>query len=102
MVTSKNKGEDILVITSYKLLNQDEETDKMYYWYLGEISRSPALVHVGISISMMLAGNTSERKQSQAILERVESGFLRQMVREPARGGALLDLLFTEKNLWVM
>lgn len=41
---------DIMVGVSYKLLNQDEEADKMFYGPLGEASRSLALVQVGISI----------------------------------------------------
>ena len=34
-------------------------------------------------------------KQSKRFLERVQDSFLTQLVREPTRGGALLDLLFT-------
>jgi len=42
--------------------------------------------------------NTAERKKSRRFLERVEDNFLMQLVSEPTRGGASLDLLFTNKE----
>ena len=42
--------------------------------------------------------NTAQRKQSKRFLECVEDSFLTQLVREPTRGGALLDLLFTNSE----
>ena len=46
----------------------------------------------------MLKYNTAQRKQSKRFLGRVEDSFLTQLVREPTRDGALLDLLFTNKE----
>jgi len=37
----------------------------------------------------------AERKQSRNFLNCVEDNFLTQLVSEPTRGGASLDLLFT-------
>ncbi|KAK4807040.1 hypothetical protein QYF61_018381 [Mycteria americana] len=42
--------------------------------------------------------NTAERKQSRKFLECVEDNFLTQLVSEPTRGGASLDLLFTNRE----
>jgi len=41
--------------------------------------------------------NTEERKQSRRFLECVEDNFLTQLVGEPNRQGASLDLLFTNR-----
>ena len=46
----------------------------------------------------MLKYNTAQRKQSERFLECVEDSFLTQLVQEPTRGGALLDLLFTNSE----
>jgi len=40
--------------------------------------------------------NAAERKQSRRSLECVEDNFLMQLVSEPTRRGASLDLLFTD------
>jgi len=42
--------------------------------------------------------STAERKQSRRFLECVEDNFRMQLVSEPARGGASLDLLFTNRE----
>jgi len=42
--------------------------------------------------------NTAERKQSRRFLQCMEGNFLMQLVSEPTRGGALLDLLFTNRE----
>lgn len=39
---------------------------------------------------------TAESRQSRKFLKRVEGNSLTQLVREPARDGALLDLLFAD------
>jgi len=45
--------------------------------------------------------NTAERKQSRRFLDCVEDNFLTQLVSEPTRGRASLDLLFTNTEGWV-
>jgi len=42
--------------------------------------------------------NTAERKQSRRFLECVEDNFLTQLISEPIRGGASLDLLFIKRE----
>ena len=42
--------------------------------------------------------NTAEKKQSRRFLECVEDNFLTQLVSEPTRAGASLDLLFANRE----
>ena len=81
----------------YRPPNQDEEMDKAFYKQLAEVTQSPALVLIGdFSFpDICLDYNTAQRKQSKRFLGRVEDSFLTQLVREPTRRGASLDLLFT-------
>ncbi|XP_072728592.1 cilia- and flagella-associated protein 20 isoform X1 [Ciconia boyciana] len=67
---------------------------------LGEASRSLALVLVGdFNLpDVCWKYNTAERKQSRRFLERVADNFLTQLVSEPTREGALLDLLFMNRE----
>ncbi|KAK4823310.1 hypothetical protein QYF61_000523 [Mycteria americana] len=67
---------------------------------LGEASRSLALVLVGdFNLpDVCWKYNTAERKQSRRFLERVADNFLTQLVSEPTREGAPLDLLFTNRE----
>ena len=39
-----------------------------------------------------------QKEQSRRFLECMEDNFLLQLVRDPTRGGALLDLLFTNRE----
>ncbi|KAK4831147.1 hypothetical protein QYF61_015450 [Mycteria americana] len=67
---------------------------------LGEASRSLALVLVGdFNLpDVCWKYNTAERKQSRRFLECVADNFLTQLVSEPTREGAPLDLLFTNRE----
>jgi len=49
-------------------------------------------------LDICLKYNTAERKQCRRLLECVEDNFLMQLVSEPTRGGASLDLLFTNRE----
>ena len=51
----------------------------------------------GNSTSLIYARNTIQSSLGR-FLERVEDNFLVQLVREPTRGGAPLDLLFTNRE----
>ncbi|KAK4831137.1 LOW QUALITY PROTEIN: hypothetical protein QYF61_015440 [Mycteria americana] len=75
-------------------------TDELFYKQLGEASRSLALVLVGdFNLpDVCWKYNTAERKQSGRFLERVADNFLTQLVSEPTREGAPLDLLFTNRE----
>ncbi|KAK4825626.1 hypothetical protein QYF61_001306 [Mycteria americana] len=91
---------DIVVAVCYRLPNQDDEADELFYKQLGEASRSLALVLVGdFNLpDVCWKYNTAERKQSRRFLECVADNFLTQLVSEPMREGASLDLLFTNRE----
>ncbi|KAK4823755.1 hypothetical protein QYF61_006051 [Mycteria americana] len=61
-------------------------------------SRNPPR-HFNLPDRCLLEYNSSDRKQSRRFLECVADNFLTQLVSEPTREGAPLDLLFTEKDL---
>ena len=87
---------DILVGICYRPPNQDEETDEVFYEQLEEAARSPALVLMGDFNfpDICWEYNLAQKKQSRRFLECMED-FLMQMIREPTRGAAPLDLLLT-------
>ncbi|KAK4824521.1 hypothetical protein QYF61_016101 [Mycteria americana] len=99
-IRGKANKADIVVGVCYRPPNQDEETDELFYKQLGEASRSLALVLVGDfnMPDVCWKYNTAERKQSRRFLERVADNFLMQLVSEPTREGAPLDLLFTNRE----
>lgn len=84
----------------YRPPNQDQEVDVLFYKQLKDVSRSPALVLVGDFnlTDMYWELNTEEKRQSRRFLEYMEESFLSQLVSDPTRGGALLDLLFINKK----
>ncbi|KAK4817118.1 hypothetical protein QYF61_027981 [Mycteria americana] len=98
-IRGKANKADIVVGVCYRPPNQDEETDELFYKQLGEASRSLALVLVGDFnlLDVCWKYNTAERKQCSRFLERVADNFLTQLVSEPTREGASLDLLFMIK-----
>ena len=86
---------DILQEVCYRPFIQDEETDAVFYKRLAEVSQSLALVLVGDFTlpDIFWKYNTVEKKQSRRFPECMEDNFLTQLVSEPTRGGASLDLL---------
>ena len=96
-IRGKANRADILVGFCYKPPNQDEETDEAFCEQLAEFAQSPALVFTGgfKFPDVCWKHNTVQKKQSRRFLECMEDNFLGQLVREPIRGGAPLDLLFT-------
>ena len=90
----------ILVGVCYRPPNQDEETDESFYEQLAEAARSPALVLMGHFNfpDICWEYNSAQKKQSRRFLECMEDNFLMQMIREPMRGAAPLDLLFTNRE----
>jgi len=91
---------DILLGVCHRPPNQGEAVDAVFYDRLPEVSQSLALVLVGnFNLSNVCwKYNTAERKESRKFLECVEDNFLRQLVSEPIRGGASLDLLFVNRE----
>uniref|UniRef100_A0A8B9C3Y3 Reverse transcriptase domain-containing protein n=1 Tax=Anser brachyrhynchus TaxID=132585 RepID=A0A8B9C3Y3_9AVES len=99
-IRGKANKASILVGVCYRPPNQDEETDEEFYRQLAEAAKSSALVLVGDFNfpDISWKHNTAQRKQSRRFLESMEDSFLTQLVREPTRGGAPLDLLFTNSD----
>ncbi|XP_071892066.1 uncharacterized protein [Anas platyrhynchos] len=97
---SRDNKASVLVGVCYRLLNQDEETDEEFHRQLTEVAKSTALVLVGDFNfpDISWKHNTAQRKQSRRFLESVEDSFLMQLVSETTRGGAPLDLLFTNRE----
>ena len=91
---------DILLGVYYRSCNQAEEVDEVFYKRIAEVLQLLALVLVGDFnlLDICWKYNTAERKQSRKFLECVEDNFLTQLVSECTRGGALLDLLFTNRE----
>jgi len=91
---------DILLGVCYRPPSQEEEVDEVFYKRLAEVSQSLALVLMGYVnlLDISWKYNTAERKHSRSFLECVEDNFLTQLVSEPTRGGASLDLLFTNRE----
>lgn len=85
---------DIMVGVCCRPPNQDEGVEKILYKQLGEVSKSLALAGDFNFPGVCCKYSTAGKKQSRKFLECVEDNFLMQKVRELAREGAPLDLLF--------
>ena len=94
-----NKADTLLGVC-HRPPNQDEEADEVFYKRLAEVSQSLALVLMGdFNLSdVCWKYNTAERKSlgGFCIVWKIDN-FLRQLVSELIRGGASLDLLFTNR-----
>ncbi|KAJ7423638.1 mitochondrial fission process protein 1 [Pitangus sulphuratus] len=103
-IRGKANKVDILVGVCYRPPNQDDEDDELFYKQLADVSKLPALVHVGYfklpDVCWEL--HTVEKRQFRRFLECMEDNFLLQLVNEPTRDGTPLDLLFTERGWWEM
>ncbi|GAB0203729.1 hypothetical protein GRJ2_002838500 [Grus japonensis] len=97
-IRGKTNKADIVVGCCYRPPNQDEEADEIFCKQLGEVSQSLALVLMGDLPDICWKYNIAERKQSRRFLECVEDNFLTQLVSEPTREGAPLDLLLVNRE----
>ena len=99
-IRGKAKTADVIVGVYYRPPNQDREVNEIFYKHLGEISQSLAFVLMGDFNfpDICWKYNTAERDQSLRFLECVGDSFLKQLVRERTRKGALLDLLFVNRE----
>ena len=100
-IKGKASKADIMVGCCYRAPNQHEEAEGIFYKQLGEVSQSLGLVLVGdFNLpDVCWKYNTAERKQSRRFLECVEDdNVLTQLGSEPTREGALLDLLFANRE----
>ena len=85
----------------YRQPDQEEEVDEAFYTQLQAASQSQALVllmgdfnHPDISWE----DHTARQAQSRRFLQSIDDNFLMQVVEEPTRKGALLDLVLTNKE----
>jgi len=91
---------DIIVGVYYRPPDQEEEVDEAFYKQLQAASQSQALVLVGDfnHPDISWEDHTARQAQSWRFLQSIDDGFPMQVVEEPTRRGALLDLVLTNKE----
>ncbi|GAB0207747.1 hypothetical protein GRJ2_003240400 [Grus japonensis] len=91
---------DIIVGSSTRPPDQGERVDEALYRQIGAASYSQALVLMGDfnHTDICWRDNTAECKQSRKFLECVDDNILLQVIEEPMRRGAMLDLILTNKE----
>lgn len=91
---------DILVGVSNRSLKQDDQPDESLYRQIGAASHLQALVLVEdfSNHDVCWRDNKAGHKQSRTFLEYVDDNFLLQVIKEPRRRGAILDLILTNKE----
>ncbi|PKU35565.1 rna-directed dna polymerase from mobile element jockey-like [Limosa lapponica baueri] len=91
---------DAVVGVYYRPPDQDGEVDEAFYNQLQVASQSQALVLVGDFNypDICWKGYTARNIQSKRFLQCTDDNFLTQLVEEPMRREALLDLLLTNKE----
>ncbi|KAK4810529.1 hypothetical protein QYF61_004492 [Mycteria americana] len=95
----ENKA-DVIVGVYYRSPSQDDSTDELFYRQLGEISGSVALVLMGDFnfLDVNWEYHSAVTSKSGKFLKFVEDNFLTQVLSEPTRKDALLDLLFVNRE----
>jgi len=80
--------------------DQEDQVDKCLYRQLGAASCSQALVLMWTFNHPNICwwDSTTGHKKSRRFLECVDDNFLLQMLEEPMRRGAMLDLVLTSKE----
>jgi len=88
---------DIIVGVCYRPPDQNERADEAFYRQIGETSHSKALVLMGDfnHPNTCWRDKTAVHRQSRRFLQCVEDNFLLQVIEEPTRSGAMLDLVLT-------
>jgi len=91
---------DIAVGVYYRPPDQEEEVDEAFYRQLQAASLSQALVLTGDfnHPDISWEDHTARQAQSRRFLQSIDDNFLMQVVEEPTRKGALLDLVLTNKE----
>jgi len=91
---------DITVDVYYRPPDQEEEIDEAFYRQLQAASQSQALVLMGDfnHPDISWEDHTARQMQSRRFLQSIDDNFLMQVVEEPTRKGALLDLVLTNKE----
>jgi len=91
---------DIIVGVHYRPPDQEEEVDEAFYRQLQVASQSQAMVvmrdfnHPDFNWE----DHTARHMQSWRFLQSIDDNFLMQMVEEPTRRGAVLDLVLMNKE----
>ncbi|GAB0206625.1 mitochondrial enolase superfamily member 1 [Grus japonensis] len=94
-----NKG-DVTVGVYYRPPSQDDITDELFFKELREASRSTALVLMGdFNLpDVNWEHHTADTSRSRSFLKHLNDNFLVQVLKEPMRKGALLDLLLVNRE----
>jgi len=94
------KYEPTMVGVYYRPPDQEEEIDEAFYRQLQAASQSQALVLMGNfnHPDISWEDHTARQVQSRRFLQSIDDNFLMQVVEEPTRKGALLDLVLTNKE----
>ncbi|GAB0203202.1 hypothetical protein GRJ2_002785800 [Grus japonensis] len=94
-----NKG-DVVVGVYYRPPSQDDATDELFFKELREASRSTALVLMGdFNLpDINWEHHTADTSRSRSFLKHLDDNFLVQLLKEPTRKGALLDLLLVNRE----
>ncbi|CAM4495102.1 unnamed protein product [Caretta caretta] len=91
---------DVVVGVCYRPPDQGDEVGEAFFRQLAEATRSHALVLMGDFNfpDICWESNTAVHRQSRKFLESIGDNFLVQVLEEPTRGGAFLDLLLTNQE----
>jgi len=91
---------DITVGVYYRPPDLEEEVDEAFYRQLQAASQSQALVLMGDfnHPDISWEDHTARHMQSRRFLQSIDDNFMMQVVGEPTRKSALLDLVLTNKE----
>ncbi|GAB0188870.1 hypothetical protein GRJ2_001352300 [Grus japonensis] len=99
-IKGRARAGDIIAGVCYRPPDQGDQADEALYRQIGAALRSQVLVLMGDfnHPDICWRDNAAELKQSRKFLEYVDSNFLLQVIEEPTRRGAMLDLILTNKE----
>ncbi|GAB0209334.1 hypothetical protein GRJ2_003399100 [Grus japonensis] len=91
---------DIIAEVCYRPPDQEDRVDEALYRQIGAASCSQALVLMADfnHPDICWRDNTAGHKQSRKFLECINDNFLLQVIEEPMRRGAVLDLVLPNKE----
>ncbi|PKU31341.1 dtw domain-containing protein 2 [Limosa lapponica baueri] len=91
---------DVTAGVCYRPPDQDDRADEALYRQIGAASCSQALVLMGNFnyLDICWRDNTAGHRQSRRFLDCVNDNAFLQVIEEPMRRGAILDLVLTNKE----